>query len=132
MAVLLTVVISSNVFASDLLKGTADFMTFCASCHGVNGRGNGPMVRELTKQPADLTKLTKQPAEIFPRGDIKKIVDGRTMPRSHGTAQMPVWGQRFSFQATADGTLQEDQKGIEKQVDDRLENIMTYLESIQR
>jgi hypothetical protein len=45
---------------------------------------------------------------------------------------MPVWGQRFSFQATADGTLQEDQKGIEKQIADRLENLVTYLESIQR
>ena len=83
MTVLLTVVISPNVFASDLKKGTADFMTFCASCHGVNGRGNGPMVRELTKQPADLTKLANKTGGIFPRGDIKKIVDGRTMPRSH-------------------------------------------------
>ena len=109
-----------------------DFVTYCASCHGVSGRGDGPMTRELTEKPADLTSLTVKAGGKFLGSDIKKIIDGRTMPRSHGTAQMPVWGQRFTFQATADGVLQEDQKGIEKQVDDRLENLITYLKTIQR
>ena len=118
--------------AASLSDGKMDFETYCAPCHGLSGTGDGPVASELTKKPADLTALKKNAGGVFPHDRIKKIVDGRSMPRSHGTPEMPVWGRWFSFQATAGGLLQEDRKGIEKQVDTRLENLMAYLESIQQ
>jgi len=118
--------------AASLNDGKMDFETYCAPCHGLSGTGDGPVASELTRKPIDLTALKKNAGGVFPHDKIKKIVDGRSMPRSHGTPEMPVWGRWFSFQATAGGLLQEDRKGIEKQVNARLENLMTYLKSIQQ
>jgi len=119
-------------FAGDAQKGKTDFEQYCASCHGILGLGNGPVASELTKQPINLTLLAHNNGGTFDHAKVKKMVDGRKMPRAHGSAQMPVWGQWFSYQATAGGLLQEDRKAIEKQVTERLDNLVTYLEGMQK
>ena len=85
------------------------------------------MAPELTKRPIDLTALARNNGGKFDFDQVKKRIDGRNMPRAHGTSQMPVWGQWFSYQATAGGLLQEDRQTIEKQVAERLDNLATYL-----
>jgi mono/diheme cytochrome c family protein len=122
----------SPLAAEQLTTGQKEFATYCAPCHGVAGEGDGPVSFELMKRPADLTMLAKTNGGTFDADRIKMIIDGRAMPRSHGTPQMPVWGRWFAFQATAGGLLQEDRKAIEKQVNKRLENLVGYLRSIQR
>ena len=37
-----------------------EFIQSCASCHGVKGRGDGPVAKSLAKAPADLTKLSQK------------------------------------------------------------------------
>ena len=37
--------------------GKNDFEKFCAECHGMSGKGDGPRAKALEKHPADLTKL---------------------------------------------------------------------------
>ena len=118
--------------AANIDDGKEDYMVYCAPCHGVGGLGDGPVSLELTKKPIDLTVIAKNDAGIFDENKIKMIVDGRSMPRSHGTPEMPVWGRWFSFQATAGGLLQEDRKTIDKQVDERLNNLIAYLKTIQK
>jgi len=131
-AVYATLFTISPVLASSLEKGKIEFTTYCAPCHGVSGRGDGPVAPELNKKPVDVTIFASKAGGVFPRHKVKKLVDGRTMPRAHGTPQMPIWGQWFSYQATAGGLLQEDRETIKKEVDDRLESLIIYIESIQQ
>ncbi len=122
---------STTVKAGDLNKGEQDFITHCAACHGLDGKGDGDYAPLLTRVPIDLTRKMRNEGGEFPREKLKKIVDGREMPRAHGTAIMPIWGNWFSEQALTKGKLQNDKAGIEKMVNERLENLMTYLETIQ-
>lgn len=119
-------------FAAGLEEGKKEYRTYCAPCHGVSGVGDGPVAAELMKKPIDLTLYAKSAGGVFPEDKVKKLVDGRTMPRAHGTPEMPIWGMWFSFQATAGGLLQEDRQGIIKEVNDRLDSLVIYLKSIQK
>jgi mono/diheme cytochrome c family protein len=74
--------------------GASLFQTYCASCHGPNGRGDGPMVAELRRQPADLTKFAMRNGGTFPEARVTRIIDGRDV-MSHGDREMPVWGNAF-------------------------------------
>src|SRR5579863_5426977 len=80
-------------------QGTADragskiggelFVTYCASCHGVTGRGNGPAAEALRRPPADLTQFAKHNGGVFNAASVRSIVDGRAV-RAHGSMDMPV------------------------------------------
>src|ERR1700681_402937 len=70
------------------------FTTYCASCHGVTGRGNGPAAEELRHRPADLTQFAKHNGGVFNDARIHSIIDGRAV-KAHETLEMPVWGGAF-------------------------------------
>ena len=74
--------------------GARLFKTHCATCHGVNGRGNGPLADQLRRPPPDLTKFTARNGGLFPDERLRRIIDGRDVP-SHGDRDMPVWGDVF-------------------------------------
>ena len=96
------------------------FATYCASCHGIGGRGNGPAAEELRHRPADLTQFAKRNGGVFNGARIHSIVDGRAV-KAHGTMEMPVWGDAFKWREG----LPED--GITVRID----ALVRYLESIQ-
>jgi mono/diheme cytochrome c family protein len=96
------------------------FATYCASCHGISGRGNGPAAEELRRRPADLTQYAKQNGGIFNGARIHSIVDGRAV-KAHGTMEMPVWGDAFKWREG----LPEDAITV------RIEALVRYLETIQ-
>ena len=56
--------------------GKKEFVTYCASCHGSDGKGNGPMVNFLKRKPADLTQLSKANNGAFPFDRIYGVFDG--------------------------------------------------------
>lgn len=70
------------------------FRTYCATCHGTTGRGNGPLAEQLRRMPPDLTQFTKRNGGMFPSERVYRIIDGRDVP-SHGDREMPVWGDAF-------------------------------------
>ncbi len=70
-------------------QGAALYQRYCASCHGIEGRGDGPVAAALSPPPPDLTKLQST------EGELVKQIDGRRTARAHGTAAMPVWGEVF-------------------------------------
>lgn len=73
-------------------SGRKVFINSCASCHGVNGRGDGPLAAELETKPADLTKIAQRRGGLWPMVEVMSIIDGyqrRTLPRE----QMPVFGE---------------------------------------
>jgi mono/diheme cytochrome c family protein len=75
--------------------GNMEYQASCASCHGTDGKGTGPVAPALVKKPADLTMLASQNNGVFPVGRIYDTIDGRVEVKSHGTRDMPVFGYRF-------------------------------------
>ena len=126
----LVVLSSTSMAGMAKPSGQKDFTEYCAPCHGASGEGDGPVAIELATKPANLTLIEKHHGK-FDREWLKAYIDGRSMPRAHGTSKMPVWGRWFALQATAGGLLQEDRITIEKQVNKRIDNLMMYLKSIQ-
>jgi mono/diheme cytochrome c family protein len=101
--------------------GHALFATYCASCHGVSARGDGPVAPALRIRPADLTQLGMKNGGVFPVARTQRIVDGRDVG-AHGNPDMPVWGRAFKTTQEAD---------TNEQVKARIAAIVRYLESIQ-
>lgn len=97
-------VLSANTgFAQVRLDlGKSEYESSCASCHGVLGKGDGPMVGLLTKPPSDLTTLARRNGGVFPVQRISEMIDGRTsvMIGSHGAREMPVWGHVYRSEDT--------------------------------
>ena len=73
--------------------GRASFQAYCASCHGHNGKGDGPVGTKLTVKPADLTTLTERHEGTFPEEYLLQTIDGRAGLEVHGSRTMPVWGR---------------------------------------
>ena len=101
-------------------SGRALFITYCASCHGVSGRGNGPAAEELRHRPADLTQFATRNGGVFNGARIHSIIDGRTV-KAHGTLEMPVWGDAFKWREGL------SENGITVRVD----ALVRYLETLQ-
>jgi mono/diheme cytochrome c family protein len=87
-------VLASRVPAAEPSAGEGIYRRYCASCHGVEGRGDGPAASALSPSPTDLTRLHTSEA------DLMRLIDGRRTIRAHGTAEMPVWGEVFEKELT--------------------------------
>lgn len=78
--------------------GKREFEANCASCHGANGKGSGPITDLLKKSPPDLTLLAKNNGGLLPVSRLYEVIDGTGVP-AHGTREMPVWGRDYRVQA---------------------------------
>ena len=81
--------------AQEIDAGKAEYRSNCAACHGIDGKGNGPVSKELKTRPTDLTILAKNNNGVFPVNTVSKVIDGREPVKSHGTREMPIWGYRY-------------------------------------
>ena len=77
----------------DLAK--LEYQSKCASCHGIDAKGDGPIADQLKTPPADLTQLAKTNGGEFPLGAVYEKIDGRREVKAHGPREMPVWGYRY-------------------------------------
>ena len=102
-------------------EGSRLFRTYCASCHGTDARGVGPLPDRLRHVPPDLTRFAARNGGVFPAERVRRIIDGRDVA-SHGDRDMPVWGD--AFKRTRDGRT-------EAEVKLRIDAIVKYLEAIQ-
>ena len=103
------------------IRGDNLYNAYCASCHGENAKGKGPMAAWLKVQPADLTRIAARNDGKFPLERVDRIISGEeALPSGHGTRAMPVWGPVFS-QVTRD----EDLGKV------RIDNLARYLRDIQ-
>ena len=107
------------VAADRRIDGAGEFRTYCAVCHGINGRGDGPMADKLTRRPSDLTRLSKDNGGSFPETFVYQSIDGRRIVLFHGTREMPIWGDRFR------------RNGDEETLDARIDALVRHVESIQ-
>jgi mono/diheme cytochrome c family protein len=111
--------------------GAVDYQNFCAACHGTDARGNGPVAIELKTTPPSLRQLAARRSGVFDVNEIVKIIDGRDMPRAHGTPEMPIWGSLFRYVAEASGILSSDIEDTEKDARRHILAVAKYLETIQ-
>jgi mono/diheme cytochrome c family protein len=109
-------------------RGHSDFITYCAACHGVTGKGDGSVAEFLTIPAADLTQLARKNHNEFPRERARSVIDGRAQVRAHGPRDMPVWGDWFTMEAKSNGVLVENREVV---VSARINDLVDYLASIQ-
>ena len=76
--------------------GKSLFVTSCASCHGIDGKGKGPLSEQLKVATPDLTVLVKKNGGVFPVRAVYEVIDGRKEYVAHGTRNMPVWGDLYT------------------------------------
>ena len=98
--------------------GKKEFQNNCAVCHGMGGKGTGPLATLLTKGVPDLTLIAKWNSGIFPATEVMEIIDGRADAAHHGGQEMPVWGMAF----------REDEGSMLAK--DRILNLTLYLEAL--
>jgi mono/diheme cytochrome c family protein len=103
-------------------NGKQMYMSYCASCHGIDGRGTGPIASSLKIAPADLTQLSRNNNGKYPSTHVISVLQSGASTPGHGTTDMPVWGSIF---AQMDG----GQRSLTKML--RISNLNDYLQSIQ-
>jgi mono/diheme cytochrome c family protein len=104
--------------------GKAVFEQYCASCHGAAADGKGPVAEEMKISPADLRKLAKKYGSPLPKAQLRESIDGRNMVRSHGTADMPVWGENLVHSAPPSANVELFKRGT-------IIVILDYLDTLQ-
>ena len=104
-------------------NGKQMYVNYCAPCHGVDGRGQGPVAAALKKQPANLALLSKNNGGRFPSTHVMSVLEFGAANSSHGNAQMPVWGPMLGHM---DSTNAENNVSLL-----RISNLSQYLQSLQ-
>jgi len=103
-------------------SGKDMYMAYCASCHGKDGKGDGPAASALKSAPTDLTQLAASNRGNFPENHVSQTIRGDYGTPSHGSKDMPVWGSIFaSMGTTSDGSMQL-----------RIRNLTKYIASLQQ
>jgi mono/diheme cytochrome c family protein len=106
-------------------SGEELYLRFCASCHGSEAWGDGPVSRSLNVAVPDLTRIASRYGG-FPTALIRDVIDGRGIDkRAHGTREMPVWGYEFWVEGGADVNAQKASR-------DAINKLVEHLRSIQR
>ena len=106
---------------TDPSSGPLMYKEYCASCHGADGKGDGPAAPALKVPVTNLTTLAVKNGGTFPAAHVSAVIQGDAMTAAHGSKDMPVWGPIFRTMgghSQAQATL-------------RVRNLTNYLESIQ-
>jgi mono/diheme cytochrome c family protein len=102
-------------------SGKDMYVQYCATCHGKEGKGDGPAAKALKAQPTNLTTLTVNNHGTFPDFRIARVIEGNDNVAAHGSRDMPIWGEVFN-RMDAGGTATTKL---------RVENLTGYIKSLQ-
>lgn len=106
---------------ASVTKGVDLYLRYCAACHGKDGKGDGPVAPALKAAPGDLTVLAQKNGGKFPLGEVRQLLGDRSSTPAHGSQEMPIWGPVFRRMSPDENVAKL-----------RADNLMRYLESIQR
>jgi len=112
---------TTTVKKTTATSGEQMYVNYCASCHGVNGKGDGPAAAALKMPPTDLTALSRNNHGEFPETHIVTVLEYGSEIPSHGSAGMPVWGPIL-------GQMEKVNPQV-KQL--RISNLIRYLKTLQ-
>jgi len=102
-------------------SGKEMFHSYCAVCHGTDGKGNGPAASAMKTPPTDLTTLAQKNGGKYPAAHVAAVIRGQATTASHGSQEMPVWGPLFSSIS----------QGHDAEVQQRVTNLAKYIETLQ-
>jgi len=117
---------ATPALAQDATEGALLYQQHCATCHGLDATGNGPMAGALVLQPTDLTQLAARNDGVFPTTRAAMRIDGREPLVSHGSP-MPVYGTFFE----GDDTPIKVETGQPMMTSRALADLIVFLEGIQ-
>ena len=103
-------------------SGKQMYLAYCATCHGKEGKGDGPVAGALKIPPADLTTLSKRNNGKFPWVQVVNAITGPTGAPAHGSKEMPVWGPTFM-------TMEHQHESRTRL---RVANLADYIKSMQQ
>ena len=115
------VIKQTNVHPTSATSGDELYKEFCAVCHGVDAKGNGPAASALKTSPGDLTQITHRNDGKFPDLKVRHTINGADAIGAHGNSEMPVWGDVFKSISPNETFGQM-----------RVTALVKYLQSIQR
>jgi mono/diheme cytochrome c family protein len=101
-------------------SGAEMYKSYCAACHGTEGKGDGPAVEFLKTPPPDLRMLAQHNQGKYPADHVAMTLRLGTRSRAHGTSDMPLWGELFR-------TVDVNQSLGEL----RVKNLTNFVESMQ-
>ena len=123
----LTIMAMAQTGAAQSAAGAEEYTRACASCHGLTGRGDGPLAEYMSIPVPDVTQIRTRNNGVFPMLKVIHLIDGRSGLRGHG-GPMPIWGDRFEAAVASElGDV-----GTEIAVRGRVLALATYLEAIQQ
>jgi mono/diheme cytochrome c family protein len=102
-------------------SGQEMFTSYCAVCHGTDGKGAGPAAGALKVPPTNLSTLAKNNGGKYPALKVASSIRGESATPAHGTAEMPVWGHLFRSMSN----------GHDAEVQQRVANLSGYIEGLQ-
>ncbi len=128
-----TMVSPSLVQAQDMTLGQFEYQNSCVACHGVSGKGDGPVTDFLSGATVpDLTMLQSNNGGVFPVTAVYKTVEGSDVASAHGTRDMPIWGDQFRLRVMKGRDPQfSGSQSIEDFAQVRILALIEYLASIQ-
>lgn len=104
------------------VTGGEIYRTYCATCHGATGRGDGPLADSMRRKPADLTEIARRNGGEYPSEVVYRTIDGKQPIRGHGGPDMPVWGDAFA--RSRDG-------GDAATVKERIDTLVDFVRTLQ-
>ncbi|HTS71933.1 MAG TPA: cytochrome c [Terriglobia bacterium] len=102
-------------------SGKEMYLAYCATCHGREGKGDGPAAGALKTAPTDLTLLSERNHGRFPSVQVVNVITGSVGGPAHGSKEMPIWGPIF----LAMGHQHESEARL------RVANLTDYVKSLQ-
>jgi mono/diheme cytochrome c family protein len=109
---------SARIPATD---GKAMYASYCATCHGIDGKGNGLRSSSLKRTPSDLTLLSRKNGGAYPSARVVAVIGHGTSVSGHDKTGMPVWAPTLD-------TMDQNNK-LETPL--RISNLSKYLETLQ-
>ena len=103
-------------------SGAQMFKEYCASCHGLSGKGDGPAAPAMKKLVSDLTTLSKKNGGKYPELLVVAVIKGDRASPAHGSKDMPVWSTLFN---------QTVSHGSQSDVQLRIANLTAYIKTLQ-
>lgn len=97
-----------------------EFQRHCALCHGLDGRGAGPLADAMKLVPTDLTRLAARSNGEFPANRVADVIRNGGGVLGHGSSAMLAWGNYFA------------ERGEPKVAKERIAELVGYIKSLQQ